>query len=151
MPNILAFTFRYIFIIIIYLFIFAIIRMVYLDISRMDKPAHGVNPVLPTRHPYLLVRGSRDDLYYDTKEIYPLNKPEMFVGRGKGCDIVFADVMVSSKHLKLWKDGGEWHIEDLGSRNGSTINGEEMAGEYILDDGDVVGIGELELQFVEND
>ena len=149
MFNMLSFLLRYIFITVIYLFIFGIIRMIYLDISRMDVPSNSTT-VLPTKHPYLLVRNKRDELYYDTNSFYPLSKDEMIIGRNKNCDICFEDIAVSSKHLLIWKDEGEWRVKDIGSRNGSEINGEEMNTVFLLDDGDIIQIGDIELQFVLN-
>lgn len=138
---------KYVFILIIYMFIFAIIRMIYLDISRMKMP---VKAVLPTKFPYLLLLNKNDDFYFDVMEFYPLDKREIILGRGKGCDIQIGDISLSSKHLKIWYEDKEWHAEDLHSKNGTLLNDEPMEEQYLLDDGDIIKLGQLDFQFCLN-
>ncbi len=145
--NILASVLKYIFILIIYLFIFGIIRMIYLDISRMKMP---VKAVLPTKYPYLLPINKKDNLYFEVKEFYPLDKHDYIIGRGKACDIRIEDLALSAKHLHIWYEGREWHIQDMKSKNGTWLNDERMKEVYLLDDGDIIQLGELELQFCMN-
>ena len=148
MYSTISIVLRYIFIIIIYMFIFGIIRMIYLDISRVELPVHAI---LPPKEPYLLVLNQRDYLPFDTKEFYTLNKKDMTIGRQWGCDISFDDMLLSKKHLRIWYDDDEWNIKDLSSKNGTFLNNEKMDGVFLLDDGDVIKMGRLELQFVLND
>lgn len=50
------------------------------------------------------------------------------VGRGgEGCDIVVADTSVSKKHLAVERRDGYWWVEDLGSTNGTAVDGYEVA------------------------
>lgn len=129
------------------MFIFGIIRMIYLDISKMNMP---VQAVLPTKFPYLLILNNRDKLYFDIKEFYPLDKHEIFIGRGKNCDITFEDVSLSSKHIHIWYEEKEWHLEDMKSKNGTLLNDEKVDDQFLLDDGDIIKIGQIELQFCMN-
>ncbi len=46
------------------------------------------------------------------------------IGRDPGCDICFDDDMVSRRHARVWVDRGVWQVEDLGSRNGTRLDGE---------------------------
>lgn len=48
---------------------------------------------------------------------------ETAIGAGPDNDLVLNDRFVSTRHARLWWDGVEWWLEDLGSRNGSAING----------------------------
>ncbi len=48
------------------------------------------------------------------------------IGRGEGCDIVVADTSVSKKHLAVERRDGYWWVEDLGSTNGSGVDGFEI-------------------------
>ena len=54
---------------------------------------------------------------------YVLGPGETLVGRGGDCDIFFGDVTVSRHHAKLTVDEGGLRIEDLGSTNGTYVNG----------------------------
>jgi len=121
--------------------------MIYLDIAHMDLPARSV---LPSKFPYLLILNNRELLPYDTQEFYQLDKDSMTVGRGRICDISFSDRIMSKQHFKIWIQDGEWHIQDLDSKNGTFLNNEKMNDVFMLDDGDVIRLGELEVQFCRN-
>ncbi len=57
---------------------------------------------------------------------YPLFEGGTSVGRVEGNDLVFVDPTVSSRHAKLFFEDGRWRLEDLGSTNGTTVNGEPV-------------------------
>jgi len=65
------------------------------------------------------------------------------LGRDDACDLVLPDSRVSQHHARLTFDGEGWCFEDLGSRNGSSINGRPAApGEtQVLSTGDVLVLG----------
>ena len=64
------------------------------------------------------------------------------IGRGEDCDLRIPLGEVSRKHARLAKDGDALHIEDLGSSNGSYVNGQRIQ-ETTLNGGDVVSVGPL--------
>lgn len=49
------------------------------------------------------------------------------IGRDVGCELRLDHVMVSRRHARVWVDGGVWQIEDLGSRNGTRLDGKLIA------------------------
>ena len=147
MYQVISSLLRYIFITIIYMFIFNIIRMIYLDISRMNVPAKAA---LPTKYPYLLVLNQRSILPFDINEFYPLNKKSMTIGRSLKCDIVIGDILLSKQHVRVWYADKEWQMEDLSSKNGTFINGERVEDTFLLDEGDIIKLGEIELQYCAN-
>ena len=53
----------------------------------------------------------------------PLLKEELIVGRSESCDIVLRFSNVSSKHCRLVLAHGYWYVVDLGSSNGTTVDG----------------------------
>lgn len=70
------------------------------------------------------------------------------VGRLASCDIKLADANVSREHAAFVREGAGWAIEDLGSTNGTYLNGEPVTYER-LRDGDVVSVGASELIYHE--
>src|SRR5262245_8653520 len=53
---------------------------------------------------------------------------ELTVGRGGGCGIVLDDTFVSQVHARVFRRDGDVWVEDLGSRNGTLVNGQPLAG-----------------------
>ena len=51
---------------------------------------------------------------------------ELFLGRGTECRVRFYDPLVSRKHARIFQEEGAWLIEDLGSRNGTLLDGAEI-------------------------
>lgn len=68
------------------------------------------------------------------------------IGRMSSNDVVLADANVSRRHAEMKKRDGRWIIADLGSTNGTTVNG-KLATEHELKDGDRIGFGTSDLIF----
>ena len=64
------------------------------------------------------------------------------VGRRQDCDLCVPLMVISRRHCAINMDGGELSIRDLGSSNGTSVNGERVE-EAILSPGDKVSIGPL--------
>jgi hypothetical protein len=75
-------------------------------------------------------------------ETYPLEKEEIWIGREPSNDVIIPDPEVSRRHARLVLRGGGYAIEDLGSTNGTLVNGELIAGLRLLRHGDVIELGE---------
>ena len=70
----------------------------------------------------------------------PLKKQKLLVGRRPTCDLCLPFPNVSSQHCELEMKNGYWHIQDLGSSNGTTLNGKTVQ-RRLVRSGDVIGIG----------
>src|SRR6476660_6041075 len=57
---------------------------------------------------------------------YKLGEGEYVIGRRSDCQIFVPDMRVSRQHARLWRDGEGWSLEDLGSNNGTFINGSRL-------------------------
>ena len=69
------------------------------------------------------------------------------VGKGPRNDIVIADPAVSTSHAVIKNENGNYIITDLGSRNGTSINGSKITEPHKLNHGDVIGMGVTKLTF----
>jgi len=82
--------------------------------------------------------------------IVNISKPQMILGSAGDCDLIFHDQLISSQHaeLMLKSDGSCW-LRDLGSRNGTSVNGTELLpdSERMLQDNDVITIAYLDIKF----
>ncbi|GII87353.1 peptide-binding protein [Sphaerisporangium siamense] len=64
------------------------------------------------------------------------------VGRGAECDLVLSDLTVSRVHAELRRDSDDWMLIDLGSLNGTRLNGWRLVGPARVRIGDEVSFGE---------
>ena len=74
--------------------------------------------------------------------VFDLTKEATILGRDVSSDIVLADTEVSRQHARITKTPGGYVYEDLGSTNGSFINGERLLAPRVLKAGDLLGLGE---------
>jgi hypothetical protein len=72
---------------------------------------------------------------------------ETVLGRSPECHVTIDDPLVSREHAKIHNHGDRVVLEDLGSRNGSKVNGEPLHGSIELNDGDRIRIGNQEILF----
>jgi two-component system cell cycle response regulator len=80
--------------------------------------------------------------------IVPLDISEITFGRDPGCDVRLGDEGISRRHARVVALGeGAWAVEDLGSTNGTTLNGERVTRRE-LQEGDRVLFGHTVLKFV---
>lgn len=83
---------------------------------------------------------------------YPLDKNELFIGRDLSNDIVINDPEISRRHSRLFTQGNTFVLEDLGSTNGTFVNGQRLMGPNMLRPGDVITFGErMSLVFESSD
>lgn len=75
-------------------------------------------------------------------KVFALNKNEMYIGRDINNEIVINDAEVSRKHARLLAQAGGYLLEDLGSTNGSFVNGQRLVGPHVLRPGEMIMFGE---------
>jgi hypothetical protein len=71
---------------------------------------------------------------------WTLNKSEFVVGRGEDCEVVLPDRQVSRRHFRIVRDDDGYSVEDLGSKNGTYVNGAAVRGSVQLQDGDEIQV-----------
>ena len=79
--------------------------------------------------------------FYDGLEVL-LDRDWLVVGRGRGADIVLAEATISRAHVLLGFDSEGFFVEDLGSTNGTLVNGARIDRQRLNDD-DEIQMGKL--------
>lgn len=73
------------------------------------------------------------------------------IGRAMECDIVIALKSVSRENTCIRRQGRHWFVEDLGSTNGTSLNGERIIQAMTLRDGDSIKVGDVTFLFHDPD
>lgn len=107
------------------------------DQDARDTAAPAPGPAAVRHVPVIEVGGER----------FSLNAPRVSVGRSTEADITVDDTGVSRKHLEILRQGEHYLAVDLGSTNGSYVDGERLHGRTELVDGSVIGLGRTRLVF----
>ena len=80
--------------------------------------------------------------------VVPIAGERVVVGRSRECDVRVDDGNVSRRHFELVRESPEtWVVVDLGSTNGTEVNGRKIERRTALDDGDRITVGSTELVF----
>jgi predicted component of type VI protein secretion system len=109
--------------------------MIYGRHAPVPEPAP--EPARRRETPVLLLDGKR----------LTLGPTGVSIGRSRQCDIVLDDPNVSRKHAEIRPRGGAWVLSDLGSTNGSCLNGRRIDAPEALNVGDEVEIGTSVIRF----
>jgi hypothetical protein len=99
------------------------------DLLRLELIDAGQTPLLP---------GQRYSL-----------RDSLLIGRSARSDITLDDDWVSAEHLCLRRSGGAWLAEDLGSTNGTRLNGRPLKSAARVRAGDVLDLGRVKFKLVE--
>jgi hypothetical protein len=91
--------------------------------------------------------GGSGNLVLPSGERIPLTTHPVVMGRMPGCDVVLNDANVSRRHAEIAPSGGGFVVRDLGSTNGTKVNGLRIETERNLNGGDIVSVGNTHLRF----
>ncbi|WP_267242218.1 DUF1707 and FHA domain-containing protein [Streptomyces sp. PR69] len=85
---------------------------------------------------------------WQAEKLPPLLLPEpgphpLRIGRDPGNGLRLSHDTVSRMHAELSRQGSLWVLRDLGSTNGTTVNGSRVVGSVVVQDGDMVGFGRM--------
>jgi hypothetical protein len=149
---------EYCFLALVYLFLFRVVRTVVAEMrpGRIPVPAAtapDVSPAAPAAPSRRERSGKRWDLVIveppnRAGESFPLGE-ELTVGRGAGCAVVLTDdTFVSQVHARIFIRGNDPVLEDLGSTNGTLLNGERVVEPVRLRRGDRVQFGQTVMELV---
>jgi hypothetical protein len=146
-----AVALKFAFLIVLYLFVLWIARSALKELRMTSAPAPeatGFHPLGPGgREPGTdaslvtvkgggLEAGQRFDLFGG-----------LTIGRSADADVRIEDRFASGIHARIYSRSGGYYVEDMGSTNGTYLNGGQLHGENRLNDLDEIRIGDTEFRF----
>ncbi len=93
-----------------------------------------------------LARSEQALLLFDGRRIV-VGPAGVTLGRSRNCDVVLDDPNVSREHAEIRPRGGSWVLSDLGSTNGSSLNGRRIERPEVVRPGDQIELGTCEIRF----
>jgi hypothetical protein len=144
-------AFRFGFLLLLWLFIFAAFRVVRADLfgGRTGRVAS-----VPPRAAAVVSkkRGHRDPKTLVvtagplTGTKITLGDQPILIGRADDSTLVLTDDFASSRHARLTNRGGQWYVEDLGSTNGTYLDQQRVQGPLLVSPGQPIRIGQTALE-----
>lgn len=121
---------------IVYVIIFLALRIMYKDVKNGDK-----RKVLKKSWGLEVISsGSNSNL--KNGGIVPI-RGELTLGRKEDNILIINDPYVSAHHIKIYVKNTDYFVEDLGSTNGTLLNGVKLEGKAFLNPGDEIKIGSI--------
>lgn len=82
-----------------------------------------------------------------TMQVYDFKQPSIIVGRDTGADVLIDNPSVSRRHAEIRLGDDGWVVEDLGSSNGTFLDGSKIDGPQSIGLGDEIGFGKFTIVF----
>jgi hypothetical protein len=137
-----ALIMRYVIIAIIYIILFRIVRIMYLDLKGIRSNREGSQTDFA-----LEVVDAPENIGIATGSLYPVHGVTN-IGRKEDNHIILNDPYVSSYHARIYLEGADLYLKDLNSTNGTIKNGNKAVDAVELDYGDVIEIGRTAFKIV---
>ena len=153
---------RIAFVVLLYLFVWRVVRLSIRDVrapaeSLILSPeavrAAGLDRLPDLTPEAAPVPGAVGHLLVRSSPVFPVGTiilldSDVVFGRAAESDVpLAADGTVSGRHARVFRRDGSPYLEDLGSTNGTYVNGQPLAAERLLRPGDVVAVGATELVY----
>ncbi len=138
-PNQGLLILRGLLIVLLYVFLSALLLLLWRDFRQVTRQAQQRERTQGYLHA-LQTDNSTASIY----SLYAVTS----LGRASTNTIVFADDDTTSlEHALITRRNGKWWLEDLGSRNGTFLNGAAIEGAVVISAGDVIEVGQTQLRF----
>jgi hypothetical protein len=160
MDEPLAVALKFGFLVVLYLFLLWVVRSAMRDLARYGGSAAAAEPVevprperrerpgpaprsgVSPRLEVVAAMGHQPGTTFDVAE-------GATFGRSNGADIQVDDPFASSAHARIFDRGGFMYVEDMGSTNGTYLNGRQLKTAERLSMGDTIRIGDSEYRYEE--
>lgn len=140
-PNILFIALRYFFLLLLYVFLLIVVRAIYRDI-KVPEVAPKQARRRKKEKPQLVVLAADRNI----GARYRLDDTAV-LGRAEECGILMDDTYASQQHARVFPDSGSFFVEDMGSTNGTYLNGRKITHPVELRPGDRIKIGKTVFEF----
>ena len=158
MDEPLAVALKFAFLAVLYLFLLWVVRSAMRDLARYGgtaaEPVEAPSPARRARPASERRDGGAPRLHvvaamgHQPGTTFDVAHGAMF-GRSDGADIRVEDPFASSSHARIFDRGGAMYLEDMGSTNGTYLNGRKVQSAERLDVGDTIRIGDSEYRYEE--
>jgi hypothetical protein len=147
-------AFRFGFLLLLWLFIFAAFRVVRADLfggraGRVASVPPRAAAVTGKKRGQRGQRGPRTLVVTAgplTGTKITLGDQPILIGRADDSTLVLTDDFASSRHARLTNRGGQWYVEDLGSTNGTYLDQQRVQGPLLVSPGQPIRIGQTALE-----
>ena len=150
MPDIVLDILKYVFLVVLYIFVGRAVRAVMIELRPVTAPSasrgKSSSPNTSARRTkkvpkraLIIEGGSTSGKNFELGE-------ELTIGRADKCHVVLDDTYVSQVHARIFSRGDAYFLEDLGSTNGTYLNRKRVGGTTELQRGDRVKVGKTVLE-----
>jgi hypothetical protein len=156
----LAVALKFGFLLVLYLFLLWVVRSAMRDLSRYESSAAAAEPVEPPRRRRResALPNLRDGVAPRLQVVAAMGREPgttfdigegATMGRSDGAEIRVDDPFASSAHARIFSRGEYMYLEDMGSTNGTYLNGRQVRSTERLRPADVIRIGDSEYRYEE--
>lgn len=139
---------RLVLIIGLYLFLLAVVVVAWREL-RASTGVETLSDTQQITRRRMLVVVDPGDTPLRAGDTFPL-RPVTSLGRGMANTIVLPDHGASAEHALISSRDGHWWLEDLGSTNGTFLNGVRLSAPAIIAPGDIIQVGHVQLKLEGN-
>lgn len=152
MPNkillfsIIGMVLQYSLVVLIYIFLFKVIKIVYVDISAETNTAvrrDHTSSAIPMQAKLVVIDCGHVKL---PRTSFPLDEV-VYIGRSENNGIIIDDFFVSNEHASINKYQHEYWLTDLNSTNKTYLNGQPISEAILLKNSDLIKIGAVTFSF----
>ena len=151
MSELTLFLIRFAYLAVLWIFVLSAISVIRSDMFGARIPeARGAKKTAGKQARPARRRGAPTHLLVvegaNAGETISLDEAPLLIGRGSDAAIKLDDDYVSTRHARIGESNGTFYVEDLGSTNGTFVNGERITAKTLVRAGDAIRIGQTELR-----
>lgn len=151
MPVEVLTLFKFVLIGLLYLFVFRTAHAVSVEVTAPRRAAAPPRPGVATKTepPRRSRRIPRQLVIHresGAADVVALSGAGVILGRGGGSDVLVEDIYISDEHAEVLPDNGSWSVRDLGSTNGTFLNGAKVTRPTPLAAGDQLRLGKTHIE-----